>query len=98
MTDQSHNFDPAKAMEARADVVIDVDHEDADGEYWEGQAFFLSGGEWELPDSGPSFWAADVEFIGAVLRHTEGETMIVHGHEGAMSDWMDRAMEIASAN
>lgn len=96
MTNQTHNFDPAAAMAYRADVTVDACYTDENGTEYEGEAFFISGGEWELPDSGPQFWAADVEFIGAVLYSDDCTTMIFHGHEGACNDWIERALEKAS--
>ena len=96
MNARNHNFDPAAAMAYRADVTVDACLTDENGIEYEGTAFFISSGEWELPDSGPRFWAADVEFIGAVLA-SDDATMIIHGHEGAQPDWVDSAMEQAQA-
>lgn len=96
MTAQTHNFNPAAAMAYRADVTVDADFEDASGAYWSGEAFFISGGEYVIPDSGPRFWSPDVEFIGAVLWSDDGTTMIVHGHEGAEAAWIESALEQAA--
>jgi hypothetical protein len=97
MTDQSHNFDPAKAMAARAEISVYAYHCDKDDVEYEGEAFFITGGEWEIPDHGRSFWAADVEFIGAVLFSDDNNTLVIHGHEGASPRWIERAMEQAIA-
>lgn len=95
MTAQSHNFDPAAAMAYRANITVDAYRTDDNGVEYQGEAFFLSGGEWEIPDSGPRFWSPDVEFIGAVLWSDEATTLIVHGHEGADEAWIERALELA---
>jgi len=95
MTDKTHNFDPAKAFAYRADVTIDVDCEDDNGTYWSGEAFFITGGESVTPDSGPSRWVTDVEFIGAVLFSDDGTTRVIHGHDGCDDDWIERALEAA---
>ena len=96
MTMQTHNFDPAAAMAYRADVSVDVVHTAENGTEYEGTAYFLSGGgECVTPDSGPRFWDADVEFIGAVLFCDENTTLIFLGHEGCPADWTFRALEAA---
>lgn len=96
MTALTHNFDPAEAMAYRADVVVYADFTDANGVTYEGEAFFLASGDWELPDTGPQFWAADVEFIGAVMQSDDETTLIIHGHEGAAPEWTERALEQAA--
>jgi len=95
MTAQTHNFDPAKAMAYRADVTVDAEYEDKNGVHWSGEAFFITGGESVLPDSGSSYWAADVEFIGAVLFCDDNTTLVINGHEGCDDAWRDRALEAA---
>jgi hypothetical protein len=96
MNTQTHNFDPAAAISRRANVMIDVAYTAENGTEYEGTAYFLSGGgEWVTPDSGPSFWEDDVEFIGAVLFCDEATTLIFHGHEGCPADWTERALEAA---
>jgi hypothetical protein len=87
--------DPKKTLSRRADVTVDAECEDENGVYWSGEAFFITGGESITPDSGSSYWATDVQFVGAVLFSDDNATLVVHGHEGCEAAWRERALEAA---
>lgn len=96
MTAISQNFDPAHAMKYAADVVVPAYFEDADGTKYNGDAYFITSGEWELTDCGSRVWNPDVEFIGAVLVSDEDRTLIIHSNEGALPEWIDEALAQAA--
>ena len=96
MTAHAHTSDFTAAISRRANVTIDVAYTAKNGTEYEGTAYFLSGGgECVTPDSGPSFWVDDVEFIGAVLFCDESTRLTFEGHEGCPAAWTEQALEAA---
>lgn len=86
----------AEEIARRADLSISIEGRDENDEATYGTAYLLTSGEWVSPDSGPKFWAADVEFIGAVLVGYDDREYIIQGHEGCPDEWIAAALELAN--
>ena len=60
--------------------------------------FYRVAGEWELPDSGPSFWVHDLSVMGCALDEDGGDSVMLTEDEAVARfgrETMDLAMDMA---
>lgn len=91
----------AESLIHRADLVLEIEAED-DAQRFTGSAFFLTSGEWIIPDTGRRYWEADVELIGCVVTGDDNTALVLSPDDAcdlfgpcAVSAWTEQAREDA---